>query len=102
MPIGIIANSLSVIVGGIVGMIAGNRLSADFKEKLNMIFGICAMGMGISSIALMENMPAVIFAVIFGTSFGLLIHLGEKINKASKGMETIIGKFMKSGNHGLS
>lgn len=102
MPIGIIANSLSVIVGGIVGMIAGNRLSADFKEKLNMIFGICAMGMGISSIALMENMPAVIFAVIFGTSFGLLIHLGEKINKASKGMETIIGKFTKSGNHGLS
>ena len=102
MPIGIIANSLSVIVGGIVGMIVGNRLSADFKEKLNMIFGICAMGMGISSIALMENMPAVIFAVIFGTSFGLLIHLGEKINKASKGMETIIGKFMKSGNHGLS
>ena len=40
--------------------------------------------------------------MIFGTSFGLLIHLGEKINKASKGMETIIGKFMKSGNHGLS
>ena len=55
MPIGIIVNSLSVIVGGIFGMLAGDRLSADFKEKLNMIFGICAMGMGISSIFLLQD-----------------------------------------------
>ncbi|NRO90598.1 hypothetical protein IMAU10142_00615 [Lactobacillus helveticus] len=32
----------------------GNKLSEDFKEKLNMIFGACSMGMGIFSIAPMK------------------------------------------------
>ncbi|MBP3469288.1 MAG: DUF554 family protein [Lachnospiraceae bacterium] len=47
-------------------------------------------------------MPAVIFAVIFGTALGLLVHLGERINRASEGMEKIIGKYVKSGNNGMS
>ena len=37
MPIGIISNVLAVIIGGIIGAILGNKMSADFKEKLNMI-----------------------------------------------------------------
>lgn len=62
-----------------------------------MIFGVCAMSMGISSIVLMENMPAVIFAVIFGTSIGMIFHLGDMINTASGGMQKVIGKFIKAG-----
>ncbi|MGN0324347.1 MAG: DUF554 domain-containing protein [Oliverpabstia sp.] len=99
MPIGILINSFSIIVGGILGAIAGGKLSENFKEKLNMIFGVCAMGMGISSIVLMENMPAVIFSVILGTIAGISIHLGDKINKVSGGMQKIIGKFVKTGNN---
>ncbi len=98
MPIGVIINALSVVVGGIVGAIVGNLLAADFKDKINMILGACSMGMGISTIVLMENMPAVIFSVIIGTGIGLAIHLGDKINVAAKGMQTIIGKFIKTGN----
>ncbi len=67
MPIGIIFNSSAIVIGGIIGAVIGEKLTADFKEKVNMIFGVCAMGMGIQSIVLMENMPAVIFAMIFGT-----------------------------------
>ena len=37
------------------------------------------MTMGVSSIALMENMPAVILSVIVGTCLGLVIHLGDRI-----------------------
>lgn len=87
MPIGIIVNVLLVVFGGIVGTLAGNKISNSFKENLNTVFGACAMAMGISSIVLMENMPAVIFAVIAGTSIGLVIHLGEKINKAGEMMQ---------------
>ncbi len=66
MPIGVIVNALSVVIGGAVGAVAGNKLSMNFKEKLNMIFGACSMGMGISTIVLMKNMPAVIFACTLG------------------------------------
>ena len=81
--IGIIVNVLSVALGGLAGALFGHKLSADFTEKLNSIFGICAMGMGISSIILMENMPAVILAVVLGTSIGLLLHLGQAIARGA-------------------
>ena len=98
MPTGIIFNSAAIAIGGVLGAVAGGKLSENFKEKLNMIFGACAMSMGIASIVLMENMPAVIFAVIFGTSLGIMIHLEEKINTASGGMQKVIGKFIKTGS----
>ena len=62
MPIGIIVNCLGIIIGGILGTFIGPRLSDSFKTNLNLVFGACAMTMGISSIALMKNMPAVILS----------------------------------------
>lgn len=101
MPTGIIINTIAIASGGILGAAAGGRIPGEFKDSLNMIFGACAMGMGISSIILMENMPAVIFAVILGTVIGLTVHLGDKINRAAGGMQKIIGKFVKTGACGM-
>lgn len=102
MPTGVIINTLSIVIGGILGALTGKRISGDFKEKMNLIFGVCSMGMGISSIVLMENMPAVIFAVILGTAFGLAVHLGAGINRAAGGMQSVIGKLFQSGNSEMS
>ena len=82
MPIGIIVNVAAVAVGGIFGAFAGHRLSESYKRNLNLVFGACAMCMGISSITQMENMPAVILAVILGRSMGLAVRLGDRINRA--------------------
>ena len=92
MPTGVIINALSVLLGGIFGGLLGNKLTEDFKTKINMIFGACSMGMGIAAIAPMKYMPAVIFAVVLGTGFGLAIHLGDKINKAAMLMQKPISK----------
>lgn len=83
MPIGIMIDVLSVVLGGMAGCFLGSRLPEDVKQKMNWIFGISSFGMGISSVILMKNMPAVVFSVIVGTLFGLLIHLGNGIEKAS-------------------
>ena len=90
MPIGVICNVLAVVVGGFIGAKAGNRLITEFKEKLNLIFGICALGIGISSIILMENMPAVILAVILGTIVGIVIHLGQRIEKGGRMLAKLV------------
>ncbi len=102
MPVGVIINALSVVVGGILGTVAGHKLSPKFKADLTMIFGLCSMGMGISTIANMENMPAVIFSMVIGTGIGLAIHLGDKINTAAGGMQRFIGRFVKNNNTSLS
>lgn len=92
MPIGVITNALVVAVGGIVGALAGDKISNAFKDNLNTVFGACAMAMGISSIVLMENMPAVVFSVIVGTSIGLAMHLGQRIDRAGLMMQKGISR----------
>ena len=99
MPIGVIANCLGIIIGGIAGSFIGPRLTESFKTNLNLVFGACAMTMGISSISLMKNMPAVIFAVIIGTAFGLAINLGGMINSGAVCMEKPVGKLFPNKNH---
>lgn len=83
MPVGVICNILAVVLGGMIGTVGSKKLSEEFKQKLNLIFGICAMGIGISSIVLMQNMPAVILALILGTILGIVTHLGQHIEKGS-------------------
>ena len=83
MPIGIIVDVASVVLGGLAGSVLGSRLDGELKQKMNWIFGICAMGMGISSVVLMQNMPAVVFSVIAGTLMGLWLKLGAGIEKAT-------------------
>lgn len=102
MPIGVIANVLSVVIGGVIGTFVGDKLSDEFKEKINMIFGCCSMAMGISSIVLMENMPAVVFSVIIGTAIGVLIHLGDKVDACGQAMQRFLSKFIKNPNTGIS
>lgn len=61
MPIGVIINALSVAVGGAIGALFGHKLPVKFNAELTKIFGVCAMGMGVSSIGLMKNMPGCYF-----------------------------------------
>lgn len=49
MPFGAIVDSFSLFLGGLLGTLVASRLSDRLKDDLNMIFGICAMVMGISN-----------------------------------------------------
>ena len=62
--IGVIVNVLAVALGGVLGTVFSKKLSTRFTTELNKVFGVCAIGMGISSVPLMQNMPAVILAVV--------------------------------------
>lgn len=101
MPIGVIINGLSIVIGGILGTLLGHKLSPKFKEDITLVFGVCSMGMGISTIGLMENMPAVIFSIVIGTGIGLAVHLGEKINAGAGVMQRGISKFLKNSSSEL-
>ena len=90
MPIGVICNVLAVALGGVIGAAGGKKLSDELKQKLNLIFGICSMGIGISSIILMQNMPAVILALILGTMIGVVTHLGKHIDQCGRKLARLI------------
>jgi len=86
MPVGVIVNVAAVALGGLLGAGAGRRLSAEFREKLTRLFGICSMGIGISSVIRMQNMPAVVLALILGTALGVLMHLGVALERVGRWM----------------
>lgn len=92
--IGIIADVLSVVIGGILGTVVGRRLSAKFAADMNLVFGLCAIGMGIKSIFLMENMPAVILAITIGTMLGLACKLGTAIQKGALQLQKPIARMV--------
>lgn len=84
MPIGIIVNTITIFCEGLVGSIFGQYIEERIKKEIVLVFGICSIGMGISSIDLIENISAIIFAIIIGTLFGLISHLGQWIQKAAR------------------
>lgn len=90
MPLGVICNVLAVAIGGFLGSTCGKKLSQEMKDKLNLIFGICSMGIGISSIILMQNMPAVVLSLILGTIVGVVTHLGRHIENGGKKQAKLI------------
>lgn len=91
MPIGIIMNVAAVIIGGFIGAALKDKLPELYRTNLTMLFGAASMGMGIASIVLMQNMPAVILSLILGLLIGMLIHLGDAINSAAGSMMKMIG-----------
>jgi uncharacterized membrane protein YqgA involved in biofilm formation len=61
MPIGIIVNALSILIGGVIGALLGEKLKDDFKDKMNMIFA-CILGGVVCFIAVPQF---IIFFVLF-------------------------------------
>lgn len=76
-------NVTSVVLGGLLGSIIGEKLSDRLKQQMTTIFGVCAMTMGVTSVVLMKNMPAVIFAVIIGSLLGITLNLDGHIRKGT-------------------
>ena len=63
---------------------------------MNLILGCCSMCMGVSTIVLMQHMPAVVFAIILGTGLGLAVHFGKLINKGGLALQKGISRFVKT------
>lgn len=102
MPIGIIVNSLAVLLGGTVGALLGNKLQENFRNNLTLIFGVASMSMGVASIVTLTYLPAVIFAVIIGTGIGELVHLEHGITLAATKVQAPISKIFSTKESNMS
>lgn len=81
MPIGVIINALSVLIGGLIGGVLGEKIPERLRLALPLTFGAASMGMGVSYIVKIKVLPAVILALILGSAIGELIKLEDIIGK---------------------
>ncbi|WP_281673066.1 DUF554 domain-containing protein [Pseudoramibacter alactolyticus] len=90
--IGIAVNVLAVVIGGLIGSGLGSRIPEAFMEKIKLAFSVCAVGMGVASIVMMKNMPAVILSVVVGTVLGLIFGLDVLIRRGGTGLQRLAAR----------
>ena len=81
MPIGILVNVASVLMGGILGSAAGAYIPARFNKALTSLFGLSAILIGISMIGQMDSLSAVILSLILGGLAGEAAQLERSVNR---------------------
>lgn len=92
MLIGPYVNGSAVIIGGLIGALAGGKLPDRVKTALPMTFGLCSVGLGITLVLKVKYMPAVVLAMIVGALLGELMHLESGIGKAAGSTRGLINK----------
>lgn len=81
MPIGILVNVASVLMGGILGSAAGAYIPVRFNKALTSIFGLSAILIGISMIGQMDSLSAVILSLILGGLAGEAAQLERSVSR---------------------
>lgn len=79
MPLGVLVDCAAVFAGGLAGALAGKALKERTRAYLTVIFGFCAMTIGINSIIKVSAMTPVILAVVLGSLLGDALGLEDKI-----------------------
>ena len=79
MPIGVLIDSSSILIGGIIGAIAGNKIPEKISNSLTGILGLSAITMGITLIIQMDALTAVVMSLIVGTLLGECLNLENSL-----------------------
>ncbi|OAM29294.1 MULTISPECIES: DUF554 domain-containing protein [Eikenella] len=96
MLIGPFVNGSAVVIGGLLGAFAGNKLPERVRVGLNPLFGLCSIGLGIMAIPGVKYYAAVVLASVIGLTIGELCYIEKNINKLAASTRTLIDKFLPS------
>ncbi len=92
MPIGVLADSLGILLGGLIGAAFGKKLPRHIQLALPSVFGCGSVLMGIPNIVKLETMPAVVLSLIVGTLIGEAVLLERRFEQAGAFMGPRIAK----------
>lgn len=81
MPVGIIVNSLSVAIGGLVGFIIAKYLPQKLINNLPQIFGLAAILISVTLMVQVVSLSFAIISLIIGAIIGELTDLSGFIEK---------------------
>lgn len=88
MPTGTIVNAIGVAAGSVIGAAVSSRLPKRLTKSLPNTFGFAAITIGISQMIKLENLSAVILALICGAAVGELLMIEDKLTGGVKRLES--------------
>lgn len=83
-PTGVVVDCFAVLAGGMIGSLIKNKIPARLQAPLTVMFGFCAILIGVVSFIKLHSLPAVILSLILGTLVGEVIDIDTRIKKVLK------------------
>lgn len=98
MPVGLIIDASSVILGSLIGVLCGKFIPERMKESLTIFFGMICFALGITLIVGVNSLVPVGVALVLGTATGELLDIDGWLQKGTKKLQNAIAK--KQGGSG--
>jgi len=95
--LGTIINSLSILVGGLVGSLFKNKISTTYNETIMKALGLCIIIIGLKSALEITNILLLIVCLTVGTLIGEIMKIEKGIENVGAWLESKI-----SSRNGLS
>lgn len=96
--IGTIVNTVSVIVGGLIGLVIKQGVSKRFSDIVMNGLALCVLYIGISGALKGQNTMVVIFSIVIGAIIGEAIDLDKRVRNLGEFIE----ENFKSGDKSVS
>jgi uncharacterized protein len=81
LPVGTLANVLTVILGTTIGAIAGARFPERMRVTVMATLGLLTMGLGIRETLVTDEFPIVIGAVLLGAVIGEMLRIEQGLER---------------------
>lgn len=95
LPVGVIVNCFTVLIGGLVGALLGNKIPERLRTALPLTLGLASMVMGISLTVELKTLPAVVLSLILGSIIGEIFKLEKGIEHCATLVQKPINKIFK-------
>lgn len=85
--LGVIVNTLAVVIGSFVGLIFKSRISEKFTKSIMTGIGLCTLSIGVSGTLKGENPLILIGSIILGIILGETVDLDKKLQNIGEYFE---------------
>lgn len=90
--IGPAINGAALVVGSLLGAAIGPRLDKSLRQQIPLVFGVSAMGIGVSMILKVHAFAPVVLALILGSVFGILVRVEARVQRVSAKSRSLVEK----------
>lgn len=84
---GVTANTLSIIVGSVIGLIFKKYIPKSLGDVIMKALGLCVIYIGISGALKGENTIILIVSIVVGTIIGTLLKLDDRLNSFANNIQ---------------
>ena len=84
--LGTLANVAAIVVGGLIGILLKNGLSAKISDTVLKGLALCVLLVGVSNALKVNNLLLVFIAVVFGAIIGEWLDIDQKLKSFGDGL----------------